>query len=51
MKNVMNMIVIGGNIMTIILEKYGNLVKNRKMTSVGKLAQVALRKFPPQIVC
>ena len=33
-------------LMTIILEKYGNLVKNRKMTKCWKTGSGSLKKIP-----
>ena len=33
-------------LMTIILEKYGNLVKNRKMTKCWKTCLGSLKKIP-----
>ena len=34
-------------LMTIILEKYGNLVKNKKMTKYWKTGSGSLKKIPP----
>ena len=33
-------------LMTIILEKYGNLVKNKKMTKCWKIGSGSLKKIP-----